>query len=75
MDVIAHIKERQGELRRATRHVLSRVAKCIDANCDGFAQSVKLWSQKERLLGKHIPNAGNNRRIAVSVKIEKNYHY
>jgi hypothetical protein len=30
MDAIAHIKERQDELRRATRHVLTRVAKCID---------------------------------------------
>jgi hypothetical protein len=29
MDAIARIKERQYELRRATRHVLTRVAKCI----------------------------------------------
>jgi hypothetical protein len=31
-DAIARIKERQDELRRATRHVLTRVAKCIDVN-------------------------------------------
>jgi hypothetical protein len=30
MDVIARIKERQNALRQATRHVLSRAAKCID---------------------------------------------
>jgi hypothetical protein len=33
MDVIARIKERQDALRRATRHVLTRVAKCIDVDC------------------------------------------
>jgi metal-responsive CopG/Arc/MetJ family transcriptional regulator len=32
MDVIAHIQERQDALRRATRHVLTRVAKCIDVD-------------------------------------------
>jgi hypothetical protein len=32
MDAIAHIKERHDELRRATRHVLTQVAKCIDAD-------------------------------------------
>jgi hypothetical protein len=32
MDAIALIKERQDELRRATRHVLTRVAKCIDVD-------------------------------------------
>jgi hypothetical protein len=32
MDAIACIKERQDELRRATRHVLTRVAKCIDVD-------------------------------------------
>jgi hypothetical protein len=31
-DVIARIKERQDALRRATRHVLTRVAKCIDVD-------------------------------------------
>jgi hypothetical protein len=30
MDAIACIKERQDELRQATHHVLTRVAKCID---------------------------------------------
>ena len=30
MDVIASIKERQDALRRATSHVLTQVAKCID---------------------------------------------
>jgi hypothetical protein len=30
MDVIARIKERQDGLRRATRHVLTRVVMCID---------------------------------------------
>ena len=32
MDVIACIKERQDALRRTTRHVLTRVAKCIDVD-------------------------------------------
>jgi hypothetical protein len=32
MDAIAHIKEREDELRRATRHVLTRVAKCTDVD-------------------------------------------
>jgi hypothetical protein len=29
MDAIGRIKERQDELRPATRHVLTRVAKCM----------------------------------------------
>jgi hypothetical protein len=32
IDAIALMKERQDELRRATRHVLTRVAKCIDVD-------------------------------------------
>jgi hypothetical protein len=32
MDVIARIKKRQGALRRATRHVLTQVAKRIDVD-------------------------------------------
>ena len=32
LDVIACIKERQDALRRTTRHVLTRVAKCIDVD-------------------------------------------
>ena len=32
MDVIARIKERQDALRRSTRHVLKRVAKCTDVD-------------------------------------------
>jgi hypothetical protein len=32
MDVIARIKERQHALTRATRHVLTRAAKCIDVD-------------------------------------------
>jgi hypothetical protein len=32
MDAIARIKESQDELRRATRHVLTRVAKYIDVD-------------------------------------------
>jgi hypothetical protein len=32
MDDIARIKECQDELRRAARHVVTRVAKCIDAD-------------------------------------------
>jgi hypothetical protein len=32
MDAIARIKERQDELRLATRHVLTRIAKCIDVD-------------------------------------------
>jgi hypothetical protein len=36
MDVIARIKERQDALRRATRHVLTRVAKWIDVDGEIF---------------------------------------
>jgi hypothetical protein len=36
MNVIAHIKERQDALRRATLHVLTRVAKCIDVDGEIF---------------------------------------
>jgi hypothetical protein len=32
MDSILLIKERQDALRRATRHVLTQVAKCIDVD-------------------------------------------
>jgi hypothetical protein len=32
MDVIARMKERQDALRRATRHVLTQVVKCIDVD-------------------------------------------
>jgi hypothetical protein len=32
MDATARIKERQDELRRATRHVFTRVAKCTDVD-------------------------------------------
>jgi hypothetical protein len=32
MDVMARIKERQDAVRRATRHVLTEVAKCVDAD-------------------------------------------
>jgi len=32
LDVIASIKERQDALRRTTRHVFTRVAKCIDVD-------------------------------------------
>jgi hypothetical protein len=32
MDVIARIKERQDALNRATRHVLTRIAKCTDVD-------------------------------------------
>jgi hypothetical protein len=32
MDAIARIKERQDQLRRATRHVITLVAKCIDVD-------------------------------------------
>jgi hypothetical protein len=41
---------------------------------DGFAQSIKQWSQKRMLLDKDVPNAGKNRRIAVSIIIEENDH-
>jgi hypothetical protein len=33
MDAIALIKERPDELRRATRHVLTRFTNCIDVEC------------------------------------------
>jgi len=36
LDVIACIKERQDALRRKTRHVLTRVAKCSDADGGSF---------------------------------------
>ena len=32
LDVIASIKERQDALRRTTRHVFTRVVKCIDVD-------------------------------------------
>jgi hypothetical protein len=32
MDAIACMKERQDKLRRATHHVLTQVAKCIDVD-------------------------------------------
>jgi hypothetical protein len=40
MDAIARMKERQDELRRATRHVLIRVAKCIDVEGEIFENSL-----------------------------------
>jgi len=36
MDVIVHIKERQDALRREMRHVLTRVAECIDVDGEIF---------------------------------------
>jgi hypothetical protein len=39
MDVIARIKERQDALRRATRHVLTQDAKCIDVD-SGISENV-----------------------------------
>jgi hypothetical protein len=36
MDAIGRIKEGQDELRRATSHVLTRVAKRIDVDCGIF---------------------------------------
>jgi hypothetical protein len=36
LDVIACIKERQDALRRTTRHVLTRVAKCTDVDGGSF---------------------------------------
>jgi hypothetical protein len=39
MDVIARIKKRQDALRRATRHVLTGVATCIDVD-GGFFENV-----------------------------------
>ena len=41
MDVIACIKERQDALRRTTRHVLTRVAKCIDVDGGIFEHLLK----------------------------------
>jgi hypothetical protein len=32
IDVIAHLKEHQEALRRATRHVVTRAAECIDVD-------------------------------------------
>jgi hypothetical protein len=42
MDVIACISKRQDALRRATRHVLTRAAKCIDVE-GGIFESVLNW--------------------------------
>jgi hypothetical protein len=39
MDAVARMKEREDELRRATRHALTRVAKCIDVD-DGIFENV-----------------------------------
>ena len=36
LDVIAYIKERQDALRRTTRHVFKRVAKCTDVDSGIF---------------------------------------
>jgi hypothetical protein len=36
MDAIGRIKGRQDELRQATRHVLTRVAKCTDVDAAIF---------------------------------------
>jgi hypothetical protein len=36
MDAIARIKEGQDELRQATRHVLTQVAKCTDVDSGIF---------------------------------------
>jgi hypothetical protein len=43
MDVIAHIEERKVAFRRATRHVLRRVAKCIDVDGGIFKNVGKLY--------------------------------
>jgi hypothetical protein len=40
MDVIARMKERQDELRQATRHVLTRVAKCTDVDGEIFKRAL-----------------------------------
>jgi hypothetical protein len=40
MDFIARIKERQDALRRETRHVLTRVAKCVDIDGGVFAKCI-----------------------------------
>jgi hypothetical protein len=42
MDVIASIKERQDALKPATRHVLTRVANCIDVD-GGMFENVLYW--------------------------------
>jgi hypothetical protein len=39
VNIIARIKERRSLLRRATRHVITRVAKCIDVD-GGIFESV-----------------------------------
>jgi hypothetical protein len=37
-------------------------------NCDGIAQSIKLWSQKTPLVGKHVQkHVANNREAVFSV--------
>jgi hypothetical protein len=42
VNIIARIKERRGLLRRATRHIITRVAKCIDVD-GGIFESVLYW--------------------------------
>jgi hypothetical protein len=41
MDAIGRKKEHQDELRRATRHVLTRVAKCTDVDGGIFENSLQ----------------------------------
>jgi hypothetical protein len=43
----------------------------VSTYCDGFAQSIKLWSQETPLLGKHVQkkkkHAANNTGAVISV--------
>jgi hypothetical protein len=55
MDAIARIKERQDEPRRAIRHVLTRVAKCIDG--DGGIFEMLLSTNKYVTLTINIRNS------------------
>jgi hypothetical protein len=41
--------------KKATKLMAPKVKMEGPTYCDGFAQSIKLWSQKNSLLGKHIP--------------------
>jgi hypothetical protein len=54
MDAIDLNKERQDELRRATRHVLTRVAKCIDVD-GGIFENVMIIGVPAEIRKGHIP--------------------
>jgi hypothetical protein len=53
------------------RYLKARVRRAINI-VTGLLKALKHGARKKPLLGKQIPNAGNNRRTAVSITIEEN---